>query len=77
MIPTIGNKVDILRHSDDKGRDTLTRIMTPEKRACRRAKSIRTASHKPQANSSGYAFRNSCRSYGCTCVKHGSTRKRD
>ena len=77
MVPTIGNQVDILRHSDDKGRDTLTRIMTPEKRAVRRAKSIRTASHKPQADSSGNAFRKSCRSYGCTCVKHGSTRKRD
>jgi len=77
MIPTIGNKVDTLRHSDEKGHETLTHKFTPEQRAARCAKSIRTASHKPQANSEGYAYRKSCRDYGCKCVKHGSTRKKD
>jgi hypothetical protein len=76
MVPTIGNQVDTLRKSDEKGHDTLTRIMTPEKRAIRRAKSIRTASHKPQADSSGNAYRKSCRDYGCKCKKHGSLRKK-
>lgn len=77
MIPTIGQHQDINRKSDEKGHESLTRIMTPEKRAIRRAKSIRTASHKPQADSSGNAFRKSCRDYGCKCKKHGSLRKKD
>jgi hypothetical protein len=77
MIPTIGQYPDIMHKNDEKGHETLTHKFTPEQRVARRAKSIRTASHKPQANSEGYAYRKSCRDYGCKCVKHGSTRKKD